>query len=269
MRSILKIEFAYVQVYINSVALQAVVEHYARGTSDGRHMPLEMMLNPYEGNAAYFMEVIAAARSLLRTVLEELVPDESLKHVPFRTYSRILAGAMFCLKAFALTPKTDSEAIVSLDLVERTAEALCTCVVDDVHLSNRFGELLRALSSELRGHVSRMVPKPTTQPVPESSTSTSHPPVTSGPMPPPTSFPMDDLFQRSMHAYATGDSHQGHQAQQNPETDSPMHPFYSGNNHIPANGAAYPMNLMGQDPLVNESFDVFGALLDVQYELYN
>ena len=267
MRSILKIEYAYVQVYINSVALQAVVEHYARGNSDGRHVPLEMMLNPYEGNAVYFMEVVSAARSLLRTVLEDLVPDESLKHVPFRTYSRILAGAMFCLKAFALTPKTDSEATVSLDLVERTAEALCTCVVDDVHLSNRFGELLRALSSELRGHVNRMAPPPSTQAVPQ--TSTSNLPVTTGPVPPATSFPMDDLFQRSMHAYATADSQNGHPQNANQDTDSPMHPFYSAGTHIPAANGAYPMNLIGQDPLVNESFDVFGALLDVQYELYN
>lgn len=39
--------------------------------------------------------------------------------------------------------------------MERTAEALCTCVVDDVHLSNRFGELLQALASSLRNRVTR------------------------------------------------------------------------------------------------------------------
>lgn len=98
MRSILNIEFAYVRVYINSVALQAVVEHCTRGTSEGNTMPLSMILNPYEGNQEYFMEVVSAARALLQIVVEELIPDDRLRHVPIRTYSRILAGAMFCLK---------------------------------------------------------------------------------------------------------------------------------------------------------------------------
>ncbi|KAL1952798.1 hypothetical protein VTO42DRAFT_4242 [Malbranchea cinnamomea] len=157
MRSILNIEFAYVRVYINSVALQAVVEHCTRSSTDGSMMPVSTMLNPYEGNQEYFMEVVTAARSLLQTVVEELIPEDRLKHVPIRTYSRILAGAMFCLKSYALGSK-DSENAVSLELVERTAEALCTCVVDDVHLSNRFGELLQALASSLRSRVVRMAP---------------------------------------------------------------------------------------------------------------
>jgi hypothetical protein len=59
------------------------------------------MLNPFEGNEDYFMEVVTSARSILQTVVEELLPDDRLKHIPIRTYSRILAGAMFCLKVWA------------------------------------------------------------------------------------------------------------------------------------------------------------------------
>ncbi|KAI2345857.1 zinc finger transcriptional activator [Ophidiomyces ophidiicola] len=155
MRLILAIEFGYVKVYINSVALQAVVEHYNRCAKEGGSMPLSALLNPYEGNKQYFMEVVNSARAMLQIVVEELLPENRLKHVPVRTYSRILAGAMFCLKAYALAAK-DSETAISLTLVERTAEALCTCVVDDVHLSNRFGELLQALVSSLRSRVVTM-----------------------------------------------------------------------------------------------------------------
>ncbi|KAF3490882.1 uncharacterized protein GIQ15_00399 [Arthroderma uncinatum] len=124
MRSILTIEFGYVRVYIHSVALQAVIEHYYHVMHEGGTMPEASLLEPFEGNREYFMEVIAAAKSILQTVVEDLLPDNHLKHVPIRTYSRVLAGAMFCLKATSLGAK-DFETSGSLSLVERTADALC------------------------------------------------------------------------------------------------------------------------------------------------
>lgn len=66
-------------------------------------MPLSALLNPYEGNKEYFMEVVNGARAMLQVVVEELLPENRLKHVPVRTYSRILAGAMFCLKVGLLS----------------------------------------------------------------------------------------------------------------------------------------------------------------------
>ncbi|KMU90576.1 hypothetical protein CIHG_08292 [Coccidioides immitis H538.4] len=106
MRLILAIEFGYVRVYINSVALQAVVEHYNRVAREGGSLPLSALLSPYEGNKEYFMEVVNAARAMLQVVVEELLPEDRLKHVPVRTYSRILAGAMFCLKRNRNLPYT-------------------------------------------------------------------------------------------------------------------------------------------------------------------
>lgn len=98
MRSILSIEYSYVRVYVNSVALQAVVEHRDRNADPEHAMPVSTMLNPYEDNKEYFMQVVTAAREILQTVVDDLLPNDSLKHVPIRTYSRIVAGAMFCLK---------------------------------------------------------------------------------------------------------------------------------------------------------------------------
>lgn len=98
MRAILSIEYGYVRVSINSVALQAIIEHRSRVTSDGTDMRVSSVLNTSEGNSEYFMEVVLAARSILQTVVDDLVPNDHLRHVPIRTYSRILAGAMFCLK---------------------------------------------------------------------------------------------------------------------------------------------------------------------------
>ena len=98
MRSILVIEYEYVRVYVNCVALQAVIERCAQNVDDSGAVSREAMLSIYTGNERYIKEVIAASRSILHTVVDDLLPDENLKHVPVRTYTRVLAGAMFLLK---------------------------------------------------------------------------------------------------------------------------------------------------------------------------
>ena len=49
-------------------------------------------------NAIYIAEVVDASRSMLRHILDGLVPQNGLRHAPVRTYFRILSGAMFLLK---------------------------------------------------------------------------------------------------------------------------------------------------------------------------
>ena len=53
------------------------------------------------------------------------------------------------LQTFALGAKEDDVAL-SLSLMDRTIIALRTCVVDDVHLSNRIADLLETLTSSIR-----------------------------------------------------------------------------------------------------------------------
>ena len=117
-RFVLEIEFEYVRVYINSLALQAVVE---RCTSNGSNMasnnpgstsdPLTPGPRDRTGSIAfsslmgpqdqeYIKEVVEASRNLLRTVVEGLLPGDYLKHCPVRTYFRIISGAMFLLKVY-------------------------------------------------------------------------------------------------------------------------------------------------------------------------
>ncbi len=81
--------------------------------------------------------------------MEGLLPDDYLKHAPVRTYFRIISGAMFLLKTFALgASKSDVE--VSIGLMDKAVDALRHCVVDDVHLGIRFADLLETLTSRLR-----------------------------------------------------------------------------------------------------------------------
>lgn len=91
-------------VYINSLALQAVLEQLtANGGQDYQHQgtPASISLvGLYKKNEYYIREVIDAARNLLRHVVEGLFPNDNLKHTPVRTHMRILSGAMFLLKVY-------------------------------------------------------------------------------------------------------------------------------------------------------------------------
>ncbi|KAH8668596.1 hypothetical protein BX600DRAFT_460333 [Xylariales sp. PMI_506] len=171
-RHILNIEFEYVRIYVNSLALQAVVErctshaNHANGSAPGGASNGPTQLSPQTQNyygalplgslggfgaedQEFVKEVVEGSRNLLRTVVDGLLPPGYLKHTPVRTYFRIISGAMFLLKTFALgAPKSDVE--MSISLMDRTVEALRTCVVDDVHLGTRFGDLLESLTNRLR-----------------------------------------------------------------------------------------------------------------------
>ncbi|KAH9883870.1 hypothetical protein F4778DRAFT_774906 [Xylariomycetidae sp. FL2044] len=173
-RHILIIEYEYVRIYVNSLALQAVVERCTTNaggaTGDAAHggcatsgnAELSPQTQNYLGNLPlghlggfgpedkeYVKEVVQGCRNLLGTVVDGLLKGGYLKHAPVRTYFRIISGAMFLLKTFALgAPKSDVE--VSITLLDRTVDALRTCVVDDIHLGTRFGDLLESLITRLR-----------------------------------------------------------------------------------------------------------------------
>jgi hypothetical protein len=113
----------------------------------------------------YVREVVNGSRNLLKTVVVGLLPGDYLKHAPVRTYFRIISGAMFLLKTFALgASKSDVE--ISIGLMDKAVSALRNCVVDDVHLGIRFADLLETLTSRLR---SRFISAPTGPPQRESS----------------------------------------------------------------------------------------------------
>jgi hypothetical protein len=178
-RHILSIEYEYVRIYVNSLSLQAVVErctnnagNYTNGSGNGANtgnglspetqnyygrLPLARLGGFSTADQDYCKEVVDGSRNLLKTVVDGLLPGDYLKHAPVRTYFRIISGAMFLLKTFALgASKMDVE--ISIGLMDRAVDALRTCVVDDVHLGIRFADLLETLTSRLR---SRFISAPT------------------------------------------------------------------------------------------------------------
>ncbi|EJT81017.1 hypothetical protein GGTG_01006 [Gaeumannomyces tritici R3-111a-1] len=175
-RHILTIEYEYVRIYVNSLSLQAVVErctnHAGQATTAGAEqlspqtqnyfgkLPLGSLGGFGVADQEYVKEVVDGSRNLLRTVVDGLLPNDYLKHAPVRTYFRIISGAMFLLKTFALgAPRSDVE--LSIGLMDRTVDALRNCVVDDVHLGKRFADLLESLTSRLRN---RFIHAPATGP---------------------------------------------------------------------------------------------------------
>ncbi|KAG9242958.1 hypothetical protein BJ878DRAFT_554005 [Calycina marina] len=179
-RHILRIEYEYVRIYVNSLSLQAVVErcttnagNQANNAGQGENGELSPQTQNYFGklplaqlggfsvaDKEYVKEVVEGSRSLLRTVVEGLLPNDYLKHAPVRTYFRIISGAMFLLKTFALgASKSDVE--ISIGLMDQAVSALRNCVVDDVHLGIRFADLLETLTSRLR---SRFISAPALPP---------------------------------------------------------------------------------------------------------
>ncbi|EFX03292.1 c6 zinc finger domain containing protein [Grosmannia clavigera kw1407] len=177
-RHILTIEYEYVRIYVNSLSLQAVVERCTTKSAGGGSassaavgsafgsssaapqlspqtqnyygkLPLGQLGGFGAADQEYVKEVVEGCRNLLTTVVDGLLPGGYLKHAPVRTYFRIISGAMFLLKTFALgAPKADVE--LSIALMDRTVDALRNCVVDDVHLGTRFADLLESLTSRLR-----------------------------------------------------------------------------------------------------------------------
>jgi hypothetical protein len=170
-RHILSIEYEYVRIYVNSLSLQAVVErctnnagNHTSGSGNGANtgnglspetqnyygkLPLARLGGFSTADQDYCKEVVDGSRNLLKTVVDGLLPGDYLKHAPVRTYFRIISGAMFLLKTFALgASKMDVE--ISIGLMDRAVDALRNCVVDDVHLGIRFADLLETLTSRLR-----------------------------------------------------------------------------------------------------------------------
>lgn len=119
--------------------------------------PLTFLMQQYQENETYIQEVIDASRTILQTVLDGLVPDACLKHSPLRTFFRILSGMLFILKTFTLGAK-EEEVRVSLDLQDRTIEALRTGVVDDVHPSVTIADLISRLTQSIRTRFLRFAP---------------------------------------------------------------------------------------------------------------
>ncbi|KAH7083913.1 hypothetical protein FB567DRAFT_94410 [Paraphoma chrysanthemicola] len=176
LRHVLIIEFEYTRVYLNSLALQAVVERCTHNTplqthvqpngmgttngmatnsDNGNAIPFSTLVKWYANDRHYINEVIDASRNVLKIVVEGLHPGGYLRHAPVRTFFRIVSVAIILLKTFALGA-TEEDVAISLNLLSDAVSALRQGIVDDVHVGNRFADLVETLTHRIRSRFVRL-----------------------------------------------------------------------------------------------------------------
>lgn len=101
MRYILEIEYEYMRVYGNCLALQAVVDRCVNQGFSQEHSGAihpRVLAKWVEQDRKYIQEIVVSSQNLLRIVVEGLWPGEYLKHAPVRTYFRIVCVSMVLIK---------------------------------------------------------------------------------------------------------------------------------------------------------------------------
>ncbi|KAJ4299553.1 zinc finger transcriptional activator [Kalmusia sp. IMI 367209] len=172
LRHVLTIEYEYTRVYVNSLALQAVVERCTHNTPQQSHaqpngmgapsskteeggaIPFSTLVRWYGNDRHHIRQVVDASRNVLSVVVDGLYPDY-LRHAPVRTFFRIVSVAIILLKTFALGA-TEQDVSITLSLLDRAVYALRTSIVDDVHVGNRFADLVDTLTHRIRGRFVRL-----------------------------------------------------------------------------------------------------------------
>jgi hypothetical protein len=161
---------------LNSLALQAVVERctthsplqnhaqpdgmgstngVANSADNGNAIPFSTLSQWYANDRHYINEVIDASRNVLKIVVEGLHPGGYLRHAPVRTFFRIVSVAIILLKTFALGA-TEEDVAISLNLLSDAVTALRQGIVDDVHVGNRFADLVETLTHRIRSRFVRL-----------------------------------------------------------------------------------------------------------------
>lgn len=126
--------------------MQAVVE---RVLADGEPNLDEMRpLNIDSIDYEYIQEVIDGCCQILHNVIQ-LAETGALRFSPVRTFLRITSSSIFLMKALSLGAR-QSKLRESLDVLEKTIQALETNALDDIHLSSRYATLLDMHVSRLR-----------------------------------------------------------------------------------------------------------------------
>lgn len=100
MRHILTIEYEYMRVYSNTVALQAVVWRCKNNSPHSKSgvVPPHVLMRWLESDRKYVQEIFQCSQALLRRVIDGLLPRGHLKYAPVRLYHRITAVSMILLK---------------------------------------------------------------------------------------------------------------------------------------------------------------------------
>ncbi|CZR58202.1 related to C6 transcription factor [Phialocephala subalpina] len=148
---ILFIEFQFARTYINSLAVQAVVERAFKAATPQSKPPNFFMTCVFEQHSvdyAFIQQVVDGSRNILKTVIA-LNEEGHLRYCPVRIFSRVISASILLLKATGLGTRIE-EAQLSLELLDRLIRALRYDPVDELHLANRYASLLETYVKAFR-----------------------------------------------------------------------------------------------------------------------
>lgn len=160
MRSILKMEYEYARMFLNSLGLQSALGGMiSQGAGHNGHTggPSKQFLPLLQENKLYINETRNAAQNILTESSQGLGSLHALADAPIRTFLRTLSGMMFTLKLFSLGNEA-SQVRRSMKLIARTCELMEKQFVDDVHLSPPTAKLMLLLLENVQKNLIR-VPK--------------------------------------------------------------------------------------------------------------
>lgn len=90
----LLVEWEYVRLYINSLALQAVAERESSQTMGIDSQTVQIS----EDDAIYIDHVVDASKSILNYMIYEFTPRGYLRLSPIKVFLRIISAAVFLVK---------------------------------------------------------------------------------------------------------------------------------------------------------------------------
>lgn len=133
------LDYAFVRMYTNSLAIQAVVER-AKTKMPVTALDYEFLMKDNHHDYLFIQEVVDSCRSVLQIAVD-LAESDILRFCPVRVFVCITSASVFLLKAISLgTRRSDLQ--ISLEVLDKCIYALKTNICDDIHLSSRYGMLL-------------------------------------------------------------------------------------------------------------------------------
>lgn len=139
-RDILLIEYHFVCMYINSVAVQALVERARSYNSSNVFLDQDFLSSEFSHDFRFVKEVRDSSLEILR-LATKLSADDILQYCPVRVFLRIVAASIYLLKTISLGSR-EADVTRSLVQLQRCIEALRKSNADDIHLSGRYATLI-------------------------------------------------------------------------------------------------------------------------------
>ena len=95
----LQVEWEYIRLYINSLALQAVAERESSQSAiDGQALQVS------DEDAVYIDHVVDASKSILNYMIYSFAPKGYLQSSPVKVFLRIISAAVFLVKVDPSSP---------------------------------------------------------------------------------------------------------------------------------------------------------------------